>query len=185
MPGQPNRRPRSEVPPTDPNGKAKRVGGGVPSSHEIDAAWGDTDDPRILKDRLRRYKAQVAKVKQDRMDLRAAQKLRFEEGYNEGLLSLAPTLLSIDEKITRMVDEILGGELDEDRLKLLKALLPELKEQRNRLYGKVRQRLSTTSVSASVDINELQRQSRDRELERGGSGVVDAEVVDEEVIDDG
>ena len=70
--------------------------------------------------------------------------------------------------------------LGEDELKLLKALLPELSKQRDRLYGKTRQRLSTTSVSASVDINELMRQGQAaKSLEPGGE-VIDVEVLDEQ-----
>jgi hypothetical protein len=185
VPGQPNKRPRSEVPPTDPNGRAKPVGGGVPGSHEIDAAWGDTDDPRILKDRLRRYKAQVAKVKQDRADMKVAMRLKTEEAYNEGLLSVAPQLLAIDKRVAEITTALLEGHLGEDELKLLKTLLPELSKQRDRLYGKTRQRVDTTSLSASVDINELQRQSREAlpvgDAERAEP--IDVEVLDEEMID--
>jgi hypothetical protein len=150
----------------------------VKGSHEIDAFWGDTDDVRVLKDRLRRQKAQVEKLKRDRAELRAAMKLKTEEAYQEGLLSVAPALLEVDKKVTAIANEILSGEIDGERLKVLKALLPELGKQRDRLYGKTRQRLEQSTVSASVDINELLRQKQGV-LEAAGE-VIDVEGVEDE-----
>lgn len=178
MPGQPNRRPVSERPPTDPTGKAMPVGHGVPGSHEIDAFWADTDDPRVLKDRLRRYKAQVEKAKQDRRDLREALKLKTEEAYIEGLLANAAKWQEIDAAITDIVHQAASGPIDEDALKVLKGLAPVVEKQRERAYGKVRQRVSTTSVSASVDINRLQESAQ--AAARLGAGSGDPEVIDVE-----
>ena len=102
---------------------------------------------------------------------------------------MAPKLLEIDKRVAEITQALLTAEIGEDRLKVLKALLPELSKQRDRLYGKTRQRVQSTSLSASVDINELQRQSRAvlgvgvPDAESAGD-VIEAEVVDEEMIDE-
>lgn len=167
--------------------RAVPVGHGVPGSHEIGALWAPTDDPRILNERLRRREAQVTKLKKDRQELKDAMKLKTEEAYNDGLLAVAPALLEIDKKITAVVDKMLTAGIDEDNLKVLKALLPELSKQRDRLYGKTRQRVQSTSLSASVDINELQRQAQAM-LPKGGAGdpeaAIDVDVIDEEMRDE-
>lgn len=152
-------------------------GHGLSGGHEIDAFWDDTDDVAVLKDRIRRKQMQVEKLKEQKALAVAAQALKFEEGYTDALVNLAPQLLAVDEKITSIVNQLLDGDLDEDQVKLLKALLPELTKQRDRLYGKTRQRLSTTTVSASVDINALMNQNRG-EVDPGV--VVDVEVLSEE-----
>lgn len=184
MAGQPNRRAPEDVPPTDLTGKAKRVGHGVPGSHEIDAFWVDTDDPRILKDRIRRYKAQVEKVKRDRSELKVALKLKTEEAYNEGLLASAPKLLEIDTKVTELANKILTRSsegISEDDLKALKVLLAETTKQRDRLYGKTRQRVSTTSFSASADITEIMNRGRSAALAGvGDDAPIDVEPLGEE-----
>lgn len=188
-PGQPNRRPRSEVPPTDPTGRARALPHGLGGA-EIGDGWVDTNDARILKDRLRRREAQVEKLKRDRAELKVAMRLKTEEAYNEGLLSVAPTLLEIDQKIAELAHRILDAPIGGDELRLLKPLLVELGKMRDRLYGKTRQRVQSTSLSASVDINELQRQSRAAlgagapGPETAGEDVVDVEPEDEEMIDE-
>lgn len=180
MAGQPNRKGPGELerarPLIDPvTGKPAGLG-----NHEIDVSWPDTDDVLVLKDRLRRRKMQVEKLKEQRALARDAQRLKYEEGYTDALVELAPQLLAVDQKITAIVDQLLDGALDEDQVKLLKALLPELTKQRDRLYGKTRQRLSTTSLSASVDINALMNGGKTVPVLDEGD-VVDVPVLEEEV----
>lgn len=184
MPGQPNRKSGvSGVPVRDPvTGRVAGVG-----NHSIDRDWSPTDDSEELKKRLERKSRQVEKLKADRGELRAAIKLKTEEAYNEGLLSVAPKLLEIDKRVAEITQTILSGSIDEDALKLLKALLPELSKQRDRLYGKTRQRVDTTSSSFSADLTELMNRKSVVSLPAlpdPASDVVDAEVVDEEMIDE-
>lgn len=167
MPGQPNRKPGI---------KGRFLAPGVRS--EVGDDWEPTVDPEELNRRLERRRRQVVKLKQDRSDLKAAMRLKTEEAYNEGLLSVAPALLEIDKKLAEITQRLLEGDLEGDDLKLLKTLLPELSKQRDRLYGKTRQRLESSSVSASVDVNELLRQRQGGVLEAGSGDVVDAEVVE-------
>lgn len=182
-PGQPNRRSKDAVPPRDVGGRAAPVvysdgsNAGV-GSHEIDHAWGPTDDVRVLEDRLRRRKAQVEKLKADRRELRESLKLRTEEAYIEGLLANAAKWQELDARVTDLAHSIMSqAVISEDDLKVLKAMLPEIGKQRDRAYGKVRQRVSTTSVSASVDINRLQERALGGQLGAGGS-VLDPETID-------
>lgn len=170
--------------------RAVPVGNGIAGSHEIGALWAPTDDPEILKDRLRRRDEQVRKLKEDRAELKVAIKLKTEEAYNEGLLAMAPKLLEIDSAVTELAQKILKrsaeGIADED-LKALKVLLQETTKQRDRLYGKTRQRVTSTSLSASVDINRLQEQSRGvlaAGVEPETVDEIDVDVVDEEMIDE-
>lgn len=171
MPGQPNRKSPDELERARP-----LPGHGGTGNHSIEHAWAPTDDALVLADRLRRKSMQVEKLKRDKVELRQALSLKTEEAYQEGLLAAAPTLLAIDRKIADIVDRLVSSDVGEDELRLLKALLPELSKMRDRLYGKSRQRVQSSSVSASVDIGELMARAR------GGGEVLDA--VDAEVIDE-
>lgn len=184
MPDQPNRK-RVSKPE-----RAVPVGHGVPGSHEFDALWEPSVDPLVLNDRIRRYKAFADKARRDRAEMRQAMKLKTEEAYNEGLLSVAPKLLEIDKKVAELAHTILNAPIGEDEMKVLKPLLAELTKQRDRLYGKTRARVESTALSASVDINELHRQSQaalgvasSADPESAGE-TIEAEVVDEEMIDE-
>jgi hypothetical protein len=132
----------------------------------------------VLEERLYRRKRQVEKLKRDKAELRASLALRTEEAYVRGLLENASRWMELDARATELAGEILGREeLSEGDLKALRVLLPEISRQRDRAYGKTRQRLESSSVSASVDINELLRQRGVGELVSGD--VVDAEVLGE------
>lgn len=175
MPGQPNRKKPEELE------RARPVGHGVPGGHEIDAFWADTDDPKVLKDRLRRYKAQVEKVKRDRSELKVALKLKTEEAFVDGQLSIAPLVVETRKRLAETVARLAAKDvLDDDELKMMKVGLQQLDRWEDRTYGKTRQRVQTTSFSASADITEIMNRKHGVLSEASEDAPIDGEFLDEE-----